>query len=317
MDAQVSVARWKLNKSQVFAGQPIIISLRVFFSEQPPGNSIELEAISEDVDNHFRKLGFLIAVENQVEKASIEKSGDVYSALIWRGAIFQPDSGTFMFGQDLSLNAYLQRDSLEDKQQISIRFVPKPVKIDDLPETVLPKAWSVGNFTVSYELNKNRYLSGEPIQLKLIFKGQGGLASIPPPQIPVQDKFLVYDPRSEIKLALINDELIGEKEFTYELAGAFQGDYNIGPINFYFFNPQKYRFDSLSIQNLPVKIVGKDIPQLVQVNALDNFYRDALEGASREQKIPFYFASLLIWIATAILSALLLYGFLLEIKKRR
>lgn len=318
MDAQVSVARWKLNKNQFFAGQPVLVELRIFLAEEPLAPLARQKEISKEIDNHFRKLGFLIAVENQVRQSRFLKSGDVYVALLWKGAIFQPDSGSFVLGQGMTINASLGEDSTTAlQQQIEIRVVPKTIKIDDLPETPLPKAWSVGDFTVSHSLNKERYLSGEPIELKITFKGEGGLASIPAPQIPVQEKFLVYDPRSELKMAIVNEKLVGEKEFTYELAGAFQGDYNIGPISFYYFNPNKYRFDSLKINSIPVKIVGKDIPQLVEVNALDNFYRDALESSSDEQKLPFRFASILIWIATGVLVALLLYGFFWEIRKQR
>ncbi|MCI4668775.1 MAG: BatD family protein [Bacteroidia bacterium] len=316
MFAQVSVARWKLSEKQIFAGQPLIVELRVFFSEEPegmPSNQIE---ISNFVDNQFRKLGFLIAVPNSVEEPLIERNGNVFSSLVWEGAVFHPDSGSFILGKALEMDMELSLDSGQNKQNIEVRFVPQAIRINDLPETVLPKAWSVGDFKMKYELNKKRYLTGEPIILTISFEGKGGLASIPPPQIPVKGKFLVYDPKSELSLEIKNDELIGSKDFTYEMAGAYQGDFNLGPISLYYFSPQNFRFDSVSIKQIPIKIVGKDIPQIVEVNALDNFYRDAFEKASPDQKIPFRFATILIWVATSILILLLLYGFIWELRKR-
>jgi len=80
-------------------------------------------------------------------------------------------------------------------------------------------------------------------------------------------------------------QLKGRKTFVFELIAAYPGEYVIPPISMFFFNPHLGRYDSTRLDSIYLSIQGESIPQLLEINVLHNFYRDALSQSKNTPAI--------------------------------
>jgi len=317
LQGQVSVARWQMKEGGVYAGESFPLRLRIFLSGERDAVFSPSDDMLDRVRQHLFSLGFIIAVENDSLVPQIEGNEKVLSSLVWEGAVFHPDPGTYTLSKGLEDKLRIGPDSASLDREIPLRFLPLSIEVLALPESQLPESWSIGSFSMEHRLNKGSYLTGELILLDISIQGRGGLSSISAPRLPYIREFLVYDPQSELDIKILENSVVGKKTFHYSLTAAYEGDYALGPVRFYYFDPGLQAYDSLRIDRITIRVRGKDIPQLVDVNALDNFYRDAFSRASDERKLPFKYASIIIWSSTGMIILLLLYGFLREIIRKR
>ena len=92
------------------------------------------------------------------------------------------------------------------------------------------------------------------------------------------------------------------------------GEYDLGPIKFYYFDPRKKAYDSLSILEVPVRVTGEDLENIkLKQSGEDAFYSDAILSASNglERDAP---STTLLFLAPIIL---VLGGVAYHIFKRR
>lgn len=317
LPAQVSVARWQTGKEKVYVGEPLVLSLKLFWSGEKDKVYLPEKDLDRKIVQHLQGAGFIISVENQVRKYRIVEKDKVSSMTVWKGVVFHPDPGKYTLGQELTSYIRSGSDSAELTKEIDLRFVPSLIEILKPPKRDIPSPDAVGSFTMEHQLKKKEYLTGEPIQLSITVKGKGGIPNIRAPRLIVPEQILRYDPRSEINVNLLGEELVGSKTFIYELTAAYAGRYTLGPVSLETFNPRKGKYEKLAIDGIPLKVTGKDIPRLVEVNALDNFYRRAFIEASDETPIQFTYASIIIWSSTVVISVLLLFSLIRELLSQR
>lgn len=156
---------------------------------------------------------------------------------------------------------------------------PGVLRVQELPATDLPLAEIIGEFDMTGSLNKEAYLCGESIKLSIAIEGTGNLRAIPRPQIKVPEVFLQWDPISSFEMIPDLTQIKGKKTFIYELIAAKPGEYFIPPTNIYFFNPNLGAYDSTRLDSIHLAVRGEAIPQLLEINVLHNFYREALDNS--------------------------------------
>lgn len=204
-----------------------------------------------------------------------------------------------------------KRNNRTDSEDEYTRYYPSrfisgssQLLVSTLPSTILPLSATVGEFRIKDSLSKSSYFCGESIKLFLEVSGRGNLRAIPRLRLKGPDNFLVYDPLSRPELMPDNEDLRGKKTFIYELIAAQPGDYVLPPLSLYFFNPYKNHYDSTYSDSIFLKIQGEAIPQLLEINTLDNFYRTALEKSSNIP--PYRIEGISSWILGATVFVLLL-----------
>ena len=271
---------------------------REMFQTIPPSNPENVELNGTDYEKHILYRTFLIPTDTGVFE--LENVGLNYDHLYVK---LDPETGRNRGQYRIE---YLQSDS-------------KRIIVQALPKTRLPKAKTIGKFSLSYHLSKNQYETGESISLILEVQGKGNFQMAPRPELPDYDNLLSFDPVTSMKRDS-GDTYSGIKDFRYEVIAAYAGEYDLGPITFYYFDPEKRAYDSASIESIPIIVSGDPIPQLLEVNALDKFYRKALKTA--DDKPPFG-SSYLTWIIggiTVFSFLVILWGMMRkedERKKRR
>jgi hypothetical protein len=126
---------------------------------------------------------------------------------------------------------------------------PVEIKVRPLPVTDEPPGFtgSIGRFFYDPpRLATNRLHVGEPVQLKLVFHGEGDLARLVPPAAPrAHDWQVIADPPPATSFTLIplTDEV-----------------HETPAIPFSYFDPELGRYESLPIPPLPVTVAGEGLP---------------------------------------------------------
>ncbi|MDW3648034.1 MAG: BatD family protein [Bacteroidia bacterium] len=201
-------------------------------------------------------------------------------------------------------------------EDYSIRYYPAEfisrisrLSVSSLPPTSLPLSATVGEFQIKDSLNKSNYFCGEPIRLFVEVSGIGNLRAVPRLRLKGPESFLIYDPLSRPELIPDHEALKGKKTFIYELVASQAGDYRIPPLSLYYFNPRKNSYDSTYSDSIYLSIQGEAIPQLLEINTLDNFYRIALKDSSNTP--PYRIEGINSWIlgASGAILILLLLSF--------
>lgn len=168
---------------------------------------------------------------------------------------------------------------------IRIKARDNTLKVLPLPPTNLPNANMVGKFKMTAELNSGNVNTGDNLELTVNIKGDGNVAMMLPPSIEFPEEFNSDEPNSEYKDRTTETSFYGDKTFKYFLVPARKGQYDLGPLAFYYFNSAKNAYDSLVVSNIPVKVSGEDLGNLMlKQSGLDRFYETALSDADDSLK---------------------------------
>lgn len=304
---------FELSKTDVLVGQQVRAEIKLWM---PPAkrsryrwNPQDLEALAGQLIQD--KLWFERLLPLPEQPTEETKDGEKYlTFLFYKAFLFPQEAKTYtMGGGEIFIERLLTHargNRPARYEQLSFALPILELTAEALPESNISKAESVGEYSMTYELGKTSFLTGETIPLKILVKGDGNIAMIPQPKFEEPEQFLMYDPSSNYQVTTSTDTLTGIKTFSYDLVPAFQGNYTLGPIDFYFFDPKATRYDSIRIDSIPILVKGENIPQLLEVDALDNFYRDAFERG--DDQMPFRYPYPLYIILACGLVALTVLG---------
>lgn len=165
-------------------------------------------------------------------------------------------------------------------EPLKIRAGARSLYVKPLPRTDLPNASMVGKFKMNAELNTVAIETGGNLELAVNIKGNGNIAMMPEPVLNFPASFNHDAPNIEFNSRKSETSYYGDKDFKYYIVPTKGGDYDLGPLKFYYFNPKDERYDSLVVASLPVRVTGEDLENLVlQKTGLDSFYETALSDA--------------------------------------
>lgn len=286
---------FNLNTDTCYLGQQIIGEVVLYINRRDAGKvSVDGMAIL-DMQQRIKNSGFW--QENyefkQVPQKAVELNGKQYLAYtLYRTYLFPLKTGEIVFDNlfldakklFVATNASIRQQIMRQDQKfepIKIRAPKRTLTVKPLPPTDLPNASMVGNFQMNGGMNVKQINTGEVLQLELNLNGSGNMAMLPDPSVDFPEEFEVDEPSSNLKTTTSERSYYGEKSFTYYLVPTRHGDYNLGPIKFYYFDPRKKAYDSLSIPDVPVKVTGEDLENLkLKQSGEDAFYSNAVLSAS-------------------------------------
>jgi hypothetical protein len=135
------------------------------------------------------------------------------------------------------------------------------VKIKVLP---IPKTndesfkGAVGNYNIDVSINKKKVKQNEPFSIKVELVGSGNIVLIDPLQLKLPNGFESYDPKISETINR-NSTISGRKVFEYLIVPRIDGEHEIPPVKFIYFNPQKRDFITFTSQNFLLQIEKGDI----------------------------------------------------------
>lgn len=288
-----------LNQDTAYIGEQVRGEVVLYVNQRDQGKiGVDGQAIME-MQQRIKNPSFW--QENielrEIPMARVQINGTNYIAYtLYRTILFPLQVGSIPF-KDIYLEGKkvmvaTNASPLDKFFRNNTKFTPIRIKARDnklevlpLPPTNLPNANMVGKFKMTAELNSGNVQTGDNLELTVNIKGDGNVAMMLPPSIQFPAEFISDAPNSEYKDRTTETSFYGDKTFKYFLVPRRGGEYDLGPLAFYYFNAAKNAYDSLVVSNIPVKVTGEDLDNLMlKQSGLDGFYETALAEADDKLK---------------------------------
>lgn len=112
---------------------------------------------------------------------------------------------------------------------------------------------AVGRYTISHRLSSAEVTANSAVTLQLTVSGTGNLNFIQAPTLSLPSSFELYDVKSEEKIQTNASGSVGYRRFDYPFIVRAEGDYEIAPVEFTYFDLEKKQYVTLATP--PLKIV--------------------------------------------------------------
>jgi len=114
------------------------------------------------------------------------------------------------------------------------------INIYPFPEEGKPESFAggVGDYQMSVTLDRKAIRQSESAQLSIVIAGEGNVKLLEAPTLSLKEGLETFEP--EIKESTYNQSgrVKGRKTFVFDILANEQGRYDVGPIEFSYFNPE-------------------------------------------------------------------------------
>ncbi|MES1216300.1 MAG: BatD family protein [Bacteroidota bacterium] len=150
-------------------------------------------------------------------------------------------------------------DNLRNNTEVyenSIKTEAFPVTVKPLPAKNKTDSFTaaVGNFSIKAELVKNEVRKNEQSSLVISLTGKGNFTQINAPEINWPAGIEGFEPVIKDSIDRLQVPLAGTKTFRYNFVSDKPGQYELGPIEFNFFNLDTNRFEKLVTKPLTIQV---------------------------------------------------------------
>jgi hypothetical protein len=167
----------------------------------------------------------------------------------------------------------------KEKHKSLQTFYSKPsrVVVKPLPPHPQKDQVAVGEYTLKEKLTKENLASGESLRYLFTITGQGNLATINAPEVPVVKAFDFYPPDMNQTVQRSYEKVSGEKTFDYFIVAKQNGTYPLGRFfQWIFFNPTKARYDTLR-SSKTITVAGEDLQTASFIDFEERFVYENIE----------------------------------------
>ena len=112
---------------------------------------------------------------------------------------------------------------------------------------------AVGRYTMSHRLSSAEVAANSAVTLQLTISGSGNLNFVSAPTLSLPSSFELYDVKSDEKIQTNASGSVGYRRFDYPFIVRAEGDYEIAPIEFTYFDLEKKKYVTLATP--PLKMV--------------------------------------------------------------
>ena len=256
-----------LNKSRVVKGEPLVATLKLYTKVPITG----FEDVKFPSFNGFWSQE--IETPQNIEFARENVGGVIYNAALLRRYLLVPQqTGTVNIDQSemicmvqvQSSNSGSPRSVFDqffsDYQTVRKRISAPAIKVvvDALPGGA-PASFTgaVGDFRLDAKYTRDSVNANEALSLTVNITGTGNINLLEAPKVNFPAGFEVYDTKITDNSNKGSRGASGSKEFEYPLIPRGPGEYTIGPVEFSYYDIVKKRYNTLTSQELKIK-VGRD-----------------------------------------------------------
>jgi len=114
-------------------------------------------------------------------------------------------------------------------------------------------AGAVGRYNISHRLSSTEVAANSAVTLQLTISGTGNLNFISAPTLSLPTSFELYDVKSEEKIDNRPSGSVGYRRFDYPFIVRAEGEYEIAPVEFTYFDLEKRKYVTLATP--PLRLV--------------------------------------------------------------
>ena len=318
-------------KSTLYQGEPLAVSLKIFSREQ----LVSLGNLTfPDLAGFFRQ-DIEIPTLDHLERENV--NGTLYNTgLLARFVLFPQKSGELRigsFGVDCGIQeagpaftGSLFDDFFGSQRTIQRTISSNSAQIEVLPlPTGAPESFSgaVGNFQLSISADKEQLKAHEAFSVVVEIKGEGNIRLLDAPPVLFPPEFETYNPKITTEMEVSG--LRGIKKFEYLIIPRRSGSFSIAPVTFSFFDTRNKQYASVTSSALQIEVAeGKEGTSAIvaeaqggqNVQQLGKDIRFIKTGRPDFHKADsFFFGSLLFWLWILIPLTLFITGVIVRRKR--
>lgn len=256
----------EVSKRNVYVGDQIVVEYRLYFRVNVRGYNID----KLPANTGFWSEDFKMPAQPVISTEVV--NGQNYNvAVIRKVALFPTQSGELTIEpMQVTLEALVReqrgRRSLFDSffddpfgRTVQKTVVSKSLKINvrPLPETNKPAGFTgaVGNFKFDVSVDKTEARANDAIALKMKLSGAGNIKLAELPAIQSPPDIEQYPPKVSTQVNNDGQLISGTKTAEYILIPRLEGQYQIKPITFSFFEPGASAYRSITTPAIALNIL--------------------------------------------------------------
>lgn len=260
--------RMSISKGRVVKGEHLVATLKIYTKVPIAG----FENVKFPTFNGFWSQE--VDTPSNIEFVRETVNGKIYNAAVLRRYMLLPQqTGNLTIDQSemicqiqiKSPASSTQKsvfDDFFDSYQTVKKRITAPsihVQVDPLPAGAPATfAGGVGDFQMSAKLTRDNVNANEAVSLIVTINGTGNINLIEAPKIEFPADFEVYDIKISDKSSKTGKGASGSKEFEYPLIPRGSGQFDLGPVQFSYYDISKKKYITLASDSLTLN-VGKDI----------------------------------------------------------
>ena len=254
-----------IDKNNVYQGEQLTVSFRLYTRIGIDDSRLDK---MPDLTGFFNQ-----DIKNPLQQQQVQWKVETYKGLKYNTAdikqsiLFPEHSGnitidpfemTFLVRQPVHSNDIMDQFFGGSFQQVKYqaKSTPVVVHVKPLPDAGKPDSFTgaVGTFTMESSIDKTELKANEPLNYKVKITGAGNIKLLKTVNINFPADFEKYDPKISDTTTERSSGAAGTRIYNYLLIPRHQGEYNIDPLKFSYFNPATNRYVTLTSKGFKIKV---------------------------------------------------------------
>ncbi len=236
------------SKRRIYTGEPVIFRYYLLSS----GLS-RIKFVGRE--NQADAKGFIVKeFKEEIDDISMEDGSTRYH--LYTLILIPAQSGTLEAGGGSSVISFLANTgffNMESKQRVSFENIP--ITVIPLPKSAADFKGAVGDFRITAEYSRDPVKTYDEKKINIIIKGKGNLVSLTKPDFENHAQGIkVLTEEAQPDISLKGNEITGEKKFIFTVIPEKQGELNLGPVTFTFFNPARGEYIKLKTEDISFNV---------------------------------------------------------------
>lgn len=254
------LVRAEVDKDEAFVGESILV--RYYLYNRAP-------VVSTDIKKFPKLENFLKRYHQEKMTAErVELNGSIYTRrVMYTAQLFASEAGEYdidpiTLGVQYSRGGSSPFDSFGlgsrygQSRNLTVSSPSVPIRVKALPIENVPASFTglVGKHDFKLELNKNKFVVNEPIELTLKVAGTGALELYEAPRIFTEQSVEQFETSSDL---MVREDFSASKSFLYTYLGREAQVIENKRIPFSYFDPESLQFKTEYIDLGQIIIAGR------------------------------------------------------------
>lgn len=231
----------KVDKSQPYQGEQVIYTVRIYHSENLPG---QMEFTAPEF------TGFWNEQDPVQTNYVLETPGRTYQVTELKTVLFPTVIGPLVIDPaSLSIpGGLLSNGQTLQSKPISLNVKPLP---DNAPADF---QGAVGQYSISAETGSNWVEANDTVDLNVTISGTGNLNNLPDPLWDAGSNWRTFAGQVEVTAQLENDTFAGERVYDHVLVPTTSGKVEIPAISYTYFDPVSSQYEIIQTEAISIEV---------------------------------------------------------------
>ena len=251
-----------VDKTNVYLGQQLTVTYRLYtpvsIEQNEAASPPELNGFwSEDIKQPTGQIPMHLEVYKGIRYEVADLKKTILFPERSGNLTIDPMSMTFTVRVPVqSSDPFAQFFQDEKEEKYQAKSAPVTIHVKPLPEAGKPVGFSgaVGLFNIQSSIDKTELKANEALNYKVKVTGSGNIKLLKTLNASFPADFEKYDPKITDTVTENESGVSGSRFYNYLLIPRHQGQFNIDPLNFSYFNPATNRYVTLSAKGFHIKV---------------------------------------------------------------